>query len=46
MFLNVFGLGKKLFGRSHVRAVAEKRKDKLNDYCRVSVTTIIYYNIK
>ena len=28
-------LGKKLLGRSQVRAVAEKRRDKLNDYCKV-----------
>ena len=28
-------LGKKLLGRSQVRSVAEKRRDKLNDYCKV-----------
>jgi hypothetical protein len=27
--------GKKLLGRSQVRSVAEKRRDKLNDYCKV-----------
>ena len=27
--------GKKLLGRSQVRSVAEKRKDRLNDYCKV-----------
>lgn len=27
--------GKKLLGRSQVRSVAEKRRDKLNDYCQV-----------
>ena len=29
-------LGKKLFGRSHIRTVAEKRKEKIDLYCRVS----------
>ncbi len=28
--------GKKLLGRSQTRSVAEKRREKLNDYCRVS----------
>ena len=28
--------GKKLFGRSHIRTVAEKRKEKIDLYCRVS----------
>ncbi len=27
--------GKKLLSRSQTRAVAEKRKEKINDYCRV-----------
>ena len=29
--------GKKLLGRSQVRSVAEKRRDKLNDYCKVYI---------
>jgi hypothetical protein len=29
--------GKKLLGRSQVRSVAEKRRDKLNDYCKALV---------
>ena len=28
-------IGKKLFGRSHTRAVAEKRREKIDEYCRV-----------
>ena len=28
--------GKKLFGRSHIRTVAEKRREKIDLYCRVS----------
>lgn len=28
--------GKKLFGRSQIRTVAEKRRDKIDLYCRVS----------
>jgi len=29
--------GKKLFGRSNVRTVAEKRKEKINEYCRALI---------
>lgn len=29
--------GKKLLGRSHTRSVAEKRKDKIDDYCRALI---------
>ena len=28
--------GKIILGRSHIRSVAEKRKEKINEYCRVS----------
>ena len=34
-------LGKKLFGRSHIRTVAEKRKEKIDLYCRVSHVDIV-----
>ena len=31
----LLNVGKKLLGRSQVRSVAEKRKDKINEYCKV-----------
>ena len=34
--VHVHCVGKKLLGRSQVRSVAEKRRDQLNDYCRVN----------
>ena len=33
--MRYYNAGKKLLGRSQVRSVAERRKDKLNDYCKV-----------
>lgn len=27
--------GKIILGRSHIRSVAERRKEKINEYCRV-----------
>ena len=36
----VWCVGKKLLGRSQVRSVAERRKDKLNDYCKVCIYII------
>ena len=36
MSFALFCVGKKLFGRSQIRTVAEKRKEKIDLYCRVS----------
>ena len=35
ILLHCLFTGKKLLGRSQTRAVAEKRKEKIDDYCKV-----------
>ncbi len=34
-------VGKKLLGRSNIRTVAEKRKEKIDEYCQVRIQFIL-----
>lgn len=41
--INIFA-GKKFFGRSHIREVAEKRLKPINEYCEVSLTLFFRFH--